>query len=156
MLAGRTPKGRTGGRKKNDTTLIQSAVECAAKKRPHLNIYGTDYPTADGTCVRDYIHVSDIAAAHLLALQYLEGGGASDIFNLGLGRGFSVREVLAAAKTATGTDFAIKEEARREGDPVAIYANAEKARRVLGFAPKYNTLEEIISDAWAWERAKKS
>ncbi|MBE8158777.1 MAG: UDP-glucose 4-epimerase, partial [Betaproteobacteria bacterium] len=119
--------------------------------RPHLNIYGTDYPTPDGTCIRDYIHVSDIAAAHVLALDYLMSGGKPDIFNLGLGRGFSVREVVVAAKKIIGVDFLEKETARREGDPAMIYANAQKARRVLGFAPKAETLEEIIADAWAWE-----
>lgn len=150
-VGGADAKGRAGNYKKHDTTLIKSALECAAGKRPHLNIYGTDYPTPDGTCIRDYIHVSDIAAAHVLALDYLMNGGKPDIFNLGLGRGFSVREVVVAAKKITGVDFLEKETARREGDPAMIYANAQKARRVLGFAPKAETLEEIIADAWAWE-----
>ncbi len=153
---GADAKGRAGGRKKRDTALIKSALECAAGKRPHLKIYGADYPTADGTCVRDYIHVSDIAAAHVLALQYLEKGGKSDIFNLGLGRGFSVREVIAAVKRVTGADFPVCEAPRREGDPAKIWANVEKARRAFGFAPQAQTLEKIIADAWAWERAGKN
>lgn len=150
-VGGADTKGRTGNHKQHDTTLIKSALECAAGKRPHLNIYGVDHPTADGTCVRDYIHVSDIAAAHLLALNYLVDGGRSEIFNLGLGRGFSVHEVIAVAKKITGINFATVEAPRRQGDPSLIYANTEKAGRVLGFAPLAENLEKIIADAWAWE-----
>lgn len=153
-VGGADANGRAGNYKKCDTTLIKSALECAAGNRPHLNIYGTDYPTADGTCIRDYIHVSDIAAAHVLALNYLINGGMPDIFNLGLGRGFSVREVIAAVKKVTGVNFAEKESARRKGDPAAVYANAQKAWRGLGFTPKFPELEKIIADSWVWERAQ--
>ena len=151
-VAGADAKMRVGNDKKNDTTLIKSALECATGKRPALQIFGTDYPTTDGSCVRDYIHVSDIAAAHVLALKYLQDGGKSDIFNLGLGHGFSVQEVIAVAKKITGIDFLTRDAARREGDPVAIYSDPKKAQKMLGFMPKANTLEQIITDAWAWEK----
>lgn len=143
---------RAGCRKAKDTTLIQSALECASGRRPLLCIYGTDYPTADGTCVRDYVHVSDIATAHVLALDYLQVGGASDVFNLGLGRGFSVREVIDVARKVTGIDIPVQDAPRREGDPPAIFADASKAKRTLEFLPAAQTLDGIISDSWAWVR----
>lgn len=151
-VGGADPKLRAGNHKKKDTTLIKSALECVSGKRPHLLLYGTDEPTADGTCVRDYIHVSDIAAAHVLALEYLINGGKSDIFNIGLGRGFSVREVITAVRQITGNNFKVIESARREGDPATIIGNAQKAARILGFAPRHGDLHKIITDAWAWER----
>lgn len=151
-VGGVDAKKRVGNYKKNDTTLIKSTLECASGKRPSLKIFGTDYPTTDGSCVRDYIHVSDIATAHVLALNYLQDGGKSDVFNLGLGHGFSVQEVIVAAKKVTGVDFLTQEVPRREGDLVAIYSNPKKAQQVLGFIPKVQTLEQIIADAWAWEK----
>ena len=151
-VAGADPSLRTGDRKRAATTLIKSALECAAGKRPYVDIFGADYPTPDGTCVRDYIHVSDIARAHLLALAHLENGGDSEVFNLGIGRGFSVREIIAAAKSITGIDFMTRESPRRPGDPAAIVADISKANRVLGFRPHYADLEKIIADAWAWEK----
>ncbi|MGI9347880.1 MAG: UDP-glucose 4-epimerase GalE [Gammaproteobacteria bacterium] len=151
-VAGADPLLRAGDRKRDSTLLIKSALECAAGKRAGLKIFGDDYPTADGTCVRDYVHVSDIARAHRLALDYVDGGGQSDVFNLGVGRGFSVREVLSAVRQVTAMDFAEEIAPRREGDPPSIYANSDKARRVLHFVPQRPQLETIVADAWAWER----
>lgn len=151
-VGGADPQLRAGNRKRRDTTLIKAALECAAGVRPHLHICGRDYPTADGTGVRDYVHVSDIADAHILALNYLRNGGESGAFNLGLGRGFSVLEVIAAAKKITGADFPIYDAPRREGDPATIYGNPDKARRLLGFAPKHDSLEIIVAHSWAWEQ----
>ena len=142
---------RIGNRKRNDMTLIKSALECASGKRDYLEIYGTDYPTPDGTCIRDYIHVSDIASAHVLSLDYLQAGGQSETFNLGLQKGFSVREVIDVAKSVTRIDFETRDAPRREGDPAHIFADATKAHRVLGFKPKATTLTEIIADSWSWE-----
>lgn len=143
---------RIGNHKKHDTTLIKSVLESAAGKRePPFNLYGTDYETDDGTCVRDYIHVMDIARAHLLALDYLLGGGKSDVFNLGLGKGFSVRQVIDAAKRITGINFPVRQMPRREGDMPSAYSDTGKVRRVLGFIPETLTLEEIIKTSWAWE-----
>ena len=151
-VGGADPQLRAGNRKQKDTTLIKAALECAAGVRPHLDICGRDYPTADGTGVRDYVHVSDIAAAHLQALSYLQNGGDSGAFNLGLGRGFSVLDIVAAVKKTTGADFPLRDAPRREGDPATIYADPGKARRLLGFAPKYDSLDTIIAHAWAWEK----
>ena len=155
-VGGVDAKMRAGNYKKSDTTLIKSALECASGRRPCLHIYGTDYPTPDGTGVRDYIHVSDIAAAHALALDYLRDGGKSDIFNLGLGRGFSVREVAAAAKEVSGVNFAVKDMPRREGDPATVFSNPQKARQLLGFTPASPDLKTIIADSWAWECRKNN
>ena len=151
-VGGADPQLRAGNRKRGDTTLIKAALECAAGVRPHLEICGRDYPTPDGTGVRDYIHVSDIAAAHASALSYLQNGGESGAFNLSLGRGFSVLDVVAAAKKATGADFPLRDAPRREGDPATIYGSPQKARRLLGFAPQFDSLEAIVAHSWAWER----
>ncbi|MGI9297683.1 MAG: UDP-glucose 4-epimerase GalE [Gammaproteobacteria bacterium] len=152
-VGGADPQLRAGNRKRRDTTLIKAALECAAGVRPRLDICGRDYPTADGTGVRDYIHVSDVAAAHVSALSYLQNGGASGAFNLGLGRGFSVLEVVAAAKRITGVDFPLRDAPRREGDPATIYGDPRKARRAFGFSPRFDSLETIVAHSWAWERA---
>lgn len=151
-VGGSDPGLRVGNRKQKDTTLIKAALECATGARPSLQICGRDYPTDDGTGVRDYIHVSDIAEAHALALNYLRNNGESGAFNLGLGRGFSVLEVIAAAKQVTGIDFATEDAPRRQGDPATIFGNPEKARRLLGFNPRHPSLEKIIADSWAWEQ----
>ena len=145
-------KQRAGNYKQKDTTLIKSALECAAGKRSHLCLFGDDYPTADGSGVRDYVHVSDIARAHNLALEYLRGGGNSDIFNVGVGCGFSVWEVIAAVKEVCGVDFEVEVMSRRESDPAIVFCNPQKARKVLGFVAEHTELKDIIADAWAWER----
>lgn len=150
-VGGADENRRAGNHKAKDTTLIKSALECAAGKRKSLHIYGTDYPTPDGTGIRDYIHVSDIAKAHVLALNYLLAENNSDIFNLGLGRGFSVREIVTAVKKVTHVDFPTVDKPRRQGDPAVIYSNPQKAARHLNFAPCFPALEKIIADAWAWE-----
>ena len=115
-------------------------------------IYGTDYPTRDGTCIRDYIHVADLADAHLKALEYLEGGNASEKFNLGNGVGFSVREVVKSAEKVTGTAIPTREQARRPGDPAILVASSDKARKILQWIPRYSELDSIIRSAWEWHR----
>ena len=135
-VAGADPEGRTGQSTPRATHLIKVACQTALGQHAALNVYGTDYPTADGTCVRDYIHVSDLARAHLAALRHLRAGGASDIFNCGYGRGYSVLEVIAAVKKASGTDFKVTLAPRRAGDPAALVASADRVRDVLGWQPE--------------------
>ena len=122
------------------------------EKRDHLEIFGTDYDTPDGTCIRDYIHVSDLADAHLLALEYLRGGGESDAFNLGNGNGFSVRQVIDSAAKVTGCDIPYLDSDRRPGDPPVLIGDSEKIRQVLGWNPVQNQLETIIETAWQWQK----
>lgn len=122
-------------------------------KRDHVSIFGTDYDTPDGTGVRDYIHVEDLAAAHLAALDYLRQGGSSTTLNCGYGRGFSVREVLAMVEKLSGTALTIREEPRRSGDPAAIVAQAERIRQTLNWKPSYDDLTQIVQSALNWERA---
>jgi UDP-glucose 4-epimerase len=136
-----------------ETHLIPNVLAAAQGRLPHVAIFGTDYPTEDGTAVRDYIHVSDLGAAHLLALNYLRQGGASEHINLGNGVGFSVLEVVAAARRVTGRAINCQHEARRAGDPPRLVADAGKARRVLGWQPAYANIETIIDTAWAWHVA---
>lgn len=133
-----------------ETHLIPLILQVPLGKRPEIKIFGTDYDTPDGTCIRDYIHVTDLAQAHILAVDYLKNGGASDVFNLGNGIGFSVREVIETAKKVTGKDIAAVESERRAGDPSRLVASSEKARRVLGWKPEHADLEEIIATAWRW------
>ena len=125
-------------------------LQTATGKRDHISIFGTDYNTKDGTCVRDYIHVTDLAQAHILAVQYLVNGGKSDIFNLGNGVGFTVKEVIEKAKEVTGKDIKVVEEGRRAGDPAVLIASSDKAKKVLGWCPEYDSLDTIISTAWKW------
>ncbi len=132
-----------------ETHLIPIVLQCALGKRERVGIYGDDYPTPDGTCVRDYIHVRDLAAAHLLALEYLDRGGRSGPFNLGSGDGFSVKEIIDTARKVTGKPIPAVVEPRRAGDPSVLIASNAKAREVLGWAPERG-LEAIIADAWAW------
>ena len=122
----------------------------ALGKLSHVSVFGTDYPTPDGTAIRDYIHVSDLAEAHLLALEHLDNGGGSDAFNLGNGSGFSVNEVIAAARRVTGREINVANAPRRPGDPSKLIANAEKAGRVLSWQPKITGIEESIASAWKW------
>jgi UDP-glucose 4-epimerase len=151
-VAGADPKGRTGQATPRATHLIKVACETAVGSRPHLDIFGRDYPTRDGTCVRDYIHVSDLIAAHDAALVHLRGGGASGIFNCGYGRGYSVLDVVAAVERATGRPLPVRDAPRRPGDPPTIVAGAERARQVLGWSPRHEDLDLIVGSALAWER----
>ena len=150
-VAGADPEGRTGQSTPRATHLIKVACQTALGQHAALNVYGADYPTADGTCVRDYIHVSDLARAHLAALRHLRAGGASDIFNCGYGRGYSVLEVIVAVKKASGTDFKVTLAPRRAGDPAALVASAERIRKVLGWQPELADLDTIVAHAYAWE-----
>lgn len=150
-VAGADPLARIGQRTPEATHLIKVACQTALGQRPSIAIYGTDYPTPDGTGIRDYIHIEDLAAAHLAALRYLEQGGASTAMNVGYGRGSSVREVLAMAKQVSGVDFPVIEAERRPGDPACLIAQAEKIGRLTGWQPRYHDLRKIVEDAWRWE-----
>jgi UDP-glucose 4-epimerase len=127
------------------------ATQAALGVRSHLDVYGTDYPTPDGTCLRDYIHVSDLANAHVLALDYLEAGGGSTVLNCGYGRGYSVLEVIQAVRRVAGVDFDTCLAPRRSGDPAALIAGAARARDLLKWVPAFDDLETIIAHALAWE-----
>jgi UDP-glucose 4-epimerase len=151
-VAGADPQGRTGQSTKGATHLIKVAVECAVGKRNGMQVFGTDYPTPDGTCIRDYIHVADLIAAHLDALTYLRGGGASATMNCGYGRGFSVHEVIAAVKRAAKVDFPVALAERRPGDPAQIVAASDKVRALLGWTPNYDDLDVIVEHALKWEQ----
>jgi UDP-glucose 4-epimerase len=151
-VAGADPGLRTGQSTKGATHLIKVAVETALGRRDKMDVFGTSYPTADGTCVRDYIHVSDLAQAHLDALRYLRAGGASVTANCGYGRGYSVREVIDTVKRVSGVDFRVDTSGPRAGDPAQIVASSERARAVLGWQPKRDDLAAIVGDALAWER----
>lgn len=150
-VAGADPGLRTGQCTPNATHLIKVASQAAHGQRNHLDLYGTDYPTNDGTCVRDYIHVSDLAHAHVLAFRHLAGGGESFTMNCGYGQGFSVREVIDVVKQVSGKNFPVMEVGRRAGDPPHLVAEASRIRTVLGWEPKHNSLEGIVRDAFAWE-----
>lgn len=136
----------------NSTHLIKVTVETAFKKREQMFIHGTDYPTADGTCVRDYIHVQDLVAAHYKALLYLKNGGKSDIFNLGYGRGYSVREVIDCVRSLTNSQFKVIEGPRREGDGAIFIADSSKAKKVLDWKPEFASLEQICLSSIEWEK----
>jgi UDP-glucose 4-epimerase len=151
-VAGADPRSRIGQAYKNPTHLITRALKTAKGEFDKLQIFGTDYPTPDGTCVRDYIHVDDLASAHLAALDHLLQGGESRIFNCGYGHGYSVREVVEVAKRVTGVDFTVEEAPRREGDPPALVADSGLIRTQLGWQPRYDDLEFIVRTAWEWEQ----
>jgi UDP-glucose 4-epimerase len=150
-VAGADPALRTGQSTKGATHLIKVAVETALGKRSGMQVFGTDYPTQDGTCVRDYIHVSDLVRAHSAALGYLRGGGASTTLNCGYGRGFSVLEVIDTVKRVSGVDFAVEFAPRRAGDPAQIIARSDRIRATLGWQPQLDDLATIARDALAWE-----
>ncbi len=154
-VAGADPGGRIGQSTRRATLLTKVACEAAVGKRPHVSIFGTDYATADGTGIRDYIHVEDLATAHLAALAYLRSGGASTILNCGYGHGYSVREVLDAVDRANGKPLTRREEPRRAGDPPMLVARADRIRRELGWQPRHNDLDMIVKTALAWERRLK-
>ena len=151
-VAGADPGGRIGQSTPKATHLIKVACEAVVGKRDHIDIFGTDYPTPDGTCIRDYIHVEDLARAHLLALDHLHGGGASFTANCGYGHGYSVREVLDMVQEVSGAKLDIREVPRRAGDPPALIARAERIRELLGWAPRHDDLRDIVTHALAWER----
>ncbi|MBI4820035.1 MAG: UDP-glucose 4-epimerase GalE [Deltaproteobacteria bacterium] len=148
--AGADPRGRAGELHDPETHVIPLVLQAALGLRPSFSIYGTDYPTSDGTCVRDYIHVVDISQAHLLALEFLAREGKSQSFNLGNGAGFSVREVIACAEDVAGAKIAIREAPRRPGDPAVLVADARRAKEVLGWRPAYSALELMIRHACDW------
>ncbi len=151
-VAGADPKGRTGQSTAGATLLIKVAVETAIGKRPFMEVFGTDYPTPDGTCIRDYIHVSDLVAAHRLALQRLRAGGGSIVANCGYGHGYSVLDVMDSVKRVYGGEIDVRMSGRRAGDAVAVVANSDLARREFQWVPKLDNLDGIVSDALAWER----
>ncbi len=151
-VAGADPGGRIGQSTREATLLTKVACEAAVGKRSHVSIFGTDYATPDGTGIRDYIHVEDLATAHISALQYLRSGGGSATLNCGYGRGYSVREVLAAVERISGSPLTIREEPRRPGDPPVLIAVADRIRQVLGWTPRYDDLETIVRSSLAWER----
>ncbi len=149
---GAEPDGNIGEAHDPESHLIPIILQVPGGKRELVTIFGNDYATEDGTCVRDYIHVSDLAQAHILALKYLVNGGKSDIFNLGNGVGFSVKEVIETARKVTGHPIPAMEGARRAGDPARLIASSEKAKRVLGWKPSHDSLEEIVATAWNWHK----
>ncbi len=151
-VAGADPKGRTGQSTPGATLLIKVAAETALGKRPFMQIFGDDYPTPDGTCIRDYIHVSDLVEAHRLALARMRAGGGSLVANCGYGHGYSVFEVMDSVRRVYGGEIDVRISGRRPGDAIAVVANADLARKEFGWAPRLDNLDGIVSDALAWER----
>jgi UDP-glucose 4-epimerase len=151
-VAGADPRGRTGQSTPGATHLLKVACETALGKRPFMQVYGTDYPTPDGTGIRDYIHVSDLVAAHRLALARLRAGGGNLVANCGYGHGASVLELIDSVRRVHGTDFDVRMAERRPGDPAAVIADSALARRELGWQPRYDDLDQIVTDALSWER----
>jgi UDP-glucose 4-epimerase len=151
-VAGADPGLRTGQSTRGATHLIKVAVETALGKRARMNVFGADYPTSDGTCIRDYIHVTDLVRAHSDALAYLRAGGQSATLNCGYGHGFSVLEVIETVKRVSGVDFAVDRAGQRPGDPAQIVARSDRARELLGWQPQFDDLPTIVAHALAWER----
>ena len=151
-VSGADPKGRSGQSTPHATHLIKVASQAALGERPYLEVFGTDYPTPDGTCVRDYIHVSDLVRAHLDALRYLRQGGKSEVLNCGYGAGFSVLEVISAVKRVANADFPVRIADRRPGDPASLVAGAARVHEVLGWEPKLNDLDTIVGHSLGWEK----
>ena len=154
-VAGADPEGRIGESHNPETHLIPLILKTAKGERENIKVFGTDYPTPDGTAIRDYIHIEDLANAHIVALEYLLNGGESDVFNCGYGHGYSVREVVEAAKKVTGIDLPVEETDRRPGDPAILVADNSKLVNNLNWKPKYDDIEYIIKTAWNWELNKK-
>jgi UDP-glucose 4-epimerase len=148
--AGADPDGELGERHEPETHLIPLVLQAAGGQRPAITVFGRDFDTRDGTCIRDYIHINDLCEAHLLALQYLEQGKGSAAFNLGNGQGYSVQEVIDAAARVTGREIPVVDGPRREGDPAVLVADASRAKQELGWQPQRPDLEQIIADAWRW------
>src|SRR5690625_139780 len=149
-VAGARPTAEIGEDHRPETHLIPIILQVALNQRPSITIFGDDYNTADGTCIRDYIHVEDLIQAHLLALDYLQNDGESTIFNLGSSKGFSVKEIIDTAKLVTGKDIPYQIGARRAGDPARLIASSTKAKNILNWQPAYTSVEKIIQDAWNW------
>lgn len=152
-VAGADASGTIGEAHTTETHLIPLILQVPLNQRSHISVYGSDYPTKDGTCIRDYIHVTDLVDAHILALKYLMNGGQSDVFNLGSNCGYSVLEMIEAARAVTGHPIPLKEDERRSGDPATLIASSDKAKQVLGWQPKYTSIEEIIATAWKWHKS---
>jgi UDP-glucose 4-epimerase len=150
--AGADPQGRLGEDHTPETHILPLILLTAMGKRESISIYGTDYDTPDGTCIRDYIHVTDLAQAHILGLEYLLNGGKTEVFNLGNGRGFSIQEVIEAARVVTGHPIPVTLADRRPGDPPILVGSGEKAQQILGWQPKYAELETILKHAWQWHQ----
>jgi UDP-glucose 4-epimerase len=150
-VAGADPEGRAGQRGPRSTHLIRVAIETALGRRPALQVFGDDYGTRDGSCERDFIHVSDLAAAHVSALRYLQAGGSPDVFNCGYGRGYTVFEVIACLEALLGRKLPVEVTARRPGDPARLISNAGRIRERLDWAPQRGDLEQILADALAWQ-----
>ncbi len=151
-VAGADPKGRMGQSTPRATHLIKRAVQTALGEHSHMEVFGTDYPTPDGSCIRDYIQITDLVNAHLQALDHLRAGGASLTLNCGYGRGLSVLEVVDAVKRISGVDFKVVLSGRRAGDPASIVAGADKIKTALGWRPQHDKLEEMVTQALNWER----
>ncbi|KAA1174997.1 UDP-glucose 4-epimerase GalE [Marinobacter salinexigens] len=150
-VAGANPDGLLGQATPEATHLIKVACECVTGQRSGMSVFGTDYDTRDGTCIRDYIHVEDLAKAHVMALDYMSQGGESKVLNCGYGRGFTVREVIDVVKKQSGVDFPVEETGRRAGDPEALMADNKRIKEALGWEPDYDDLETIVGTALAWE-----
>jgi UDP-glucose-4-epimerase GalE len=153
--AGADPGGELGEERSQETHLIPIALQVALDRRRRLDLYGRDYRTPDGTCIRDYVHVTDIAAAHLLALKYLEEGGAGIALNLGSDRGFSVLEVVEALRRITGREIPAVDKPRRPGDPAELVSDSRAAREILGWRPQFSDLDSIVASAWAWAKTRE-
>lgn len=152
-VAGARSTGEIGEDHNPETHLIPVVLQVALGQREHISIFGEDYDTEDGTCIRDYIHVEDLIDAHILALRYLQNGGRSDVFNLGSSKGFSVKEIVEAVRAVTDHPIPAKIEGRRAGDPSTLIASSEKAKQVLGWSPKRTSIREIIQNAWSWHQS---
>ncbi len=152
--AGADPNGNLGEDHNPETHLIPLVLDAALGKRESISIFGTDYPTPDGTCIRDYIHVTDLASAHILGLEYLLSNGESEVFNLGNGSGFSVREVIETVSQVTGKQIKSVECDRRPGDPAILVGSSDKARKILGWQAEYPAIEDIVAHAWQWHQKR--
>jgi len=150
--AGADPEGELGERHQPETHLIPLVLQAASGRREAISIFGDDYDTFDGTCVRDYIHIVDLADAHMKAIEYLNQGNPSATFNLGNGKGFSVREIIDAAEKVTQKKIPVKLDGRRAGDPPTLVADATFAKKVLGWEPQFTDVRDIIQHAWSWEK----